>query len=48
LNKEAMPYDASSEHRIALVVGNVGKTGMVLMIAPQAPRVRKPDLDHWR
>jgi hypothetical protein len=42
------PYDASSEHRIALVVGNVGKAGMVLMVAPQAPRVRKPDLDHWR
>jgi hypothetical protein len=42
------PFEASNQHRIALVIGNVGQSGMVLMVAPQAPRVRPPDLNHWR
>jgi hypothetical protein len=33
---------------ITRVVGNVGKTGMVLMVAPQAPRLRKVDLNNFR
>jgi len=42
------PFEASNQHKIALVIGNVGQSGMVLMVAPQAPRVRPPDLNHWR
>jgi hypothetical protein len=42
------PFEVSNQHRVALVIGNVGQSGMVLMVAPQAPRVRPPDLDHWR
>ncbi|USP77955.1 hypothetical protein yc1106_05229 [Curvularia clavata] len=30
------------------VVGNVGKTGMVLMVAPQAPRTKGVDLNEFR
>jgi hypothetical protein len=44
-------HDPSSlEHvdNISRVVGNVGKTGMVLMVAPQAPRLRKVQLDNFR
>ncbi|KAF2247598.1 hypothetical protein BU26DRAFT_520702 [Trematosphaeria pertusa] len=41
---------ASLEHinDISRVVGNVGKTGMILMVAPQAPRLRKAGLDDFR
>ncbi|CAN9352434.1 unnamed protein product [Alternaria alternata] len=44
-------HDPSSiEHKddITRVIGNVGKTGMVLMVAPQAPRLRKIDLNNFR
>jgi hypothetical protein len=44
-------HDPSSiEHvdDITRVIGNVGKTGMVLMVAPQAPRLRKIDLNNFR
>jgi hypothetical protein len=33
---------------ITRVVGNVGKTGMVFMVAPQAPRVRQVILDNYQ
>lgn len=41
---------ATTDHvnDISRVVGNVGKTGMVLMVAPQAPRLRKAELDDFR
>lgn len=41
---------ASMDHvdDISRVVGNVGKTGMVLMVAPQAPRLREAELDDFR
>jgi hypothetical protein len=44
-------HDPSSiEHQdeITRVIGNVGRTGMVLMVAPQAPRLRKIDLNNFR
>jgi hypothetical protein len=39
----------SVEHKddITRVIGNVGKSGMVLMVAPQAPRLRKIDLSNF-
>ncbi len=30
------------------VIGNVGKTGIVLMVAPLAPKVRRTDLAMWK
>jgi hypothetical protein len=30
------------------VIGNVGKTGIVLMVAPLAPKVRQADLGMWK
>lgn len=43
------PFEAqqNADH-IRHVIGNVGKTGIVLMVAPLAPKVRQPDLGMWK
>ncbi|KAK5652311.1 hypothetical protein OQA88_10661 [Cercophora sp. LCS_1] len=42
------PFDDAESHIVRHVVGNVGKTGMVMMVAPLAPKVRAMDLNNWR
>ncbi|KAH8632269.1 hypothetical protein IG631_13952 [Alternaria alternata] len=42
------PSSIGHKDDITRVIGNVGKTGMVLMVAPQAPRLRKIDLNNFR
>ncbi|KAL8833480.1 MAG: hypothetical protein Q9170_004254 [Blastenia crenularia] len=42
------PYEFSQKDRVALVVGNVGKPGIVMMVAPLAPRVKPADVNAWR
>ncbi|MCJ1395832.1 hypothetical protein MMC18_008718 [Xylographa bjoerkii] len=41
------PYDAAHLDDIKLVLGNVGRNGMVLMVAPLAPQVRSSGMEHW-
>jgi hypothetical protein len=43
------PFEAQKNaDDIRHVIGNVGKTGIVLMVAPLAPKVRQPDLGMWK
>jgi hypothetical protein len=42
------PFGIGHVDDITRVVGNVGKTGMVLMVAPHEPRIRKVELDEFR
>jgi hypothetical protein len=42
------PFALDHVDDVKRVVGNVGRTGMVLMFAPQAPRIRKSDLQEWK
>ncbi|KAI4172044.1 MAG: hypothetical protein LQ343_003791 [Gyalolechia ehrenbergii] len=39
------PYEVSQKERVAFVVGNVGNTGIVMMVAPVAPRINPADVD---
>ncbi|MCJ1397650.1 hypothetical protein MMC11_000846 [Xylographa trunciseda] len=41
------PYETSHINDVTLILGNVGRSGMVLMVAPIAPRLRAMDLQHW-
>ena len=41
------PFSSDHVQDITRVVGNVGRTGMVLMVAPQAPRIRRTNLEDW-
>lgn len=42
------PYSLKRRDDIKCVVGNVGRTGMVLIVAPPAPRVLEAQLDDFR
>ncbi|KAK3346926.1 hypothetical protein B0T25DRAFT_460056 [Lasiosphaeria hispida] len=42
------PFDASDSDDVRHVIGNVGKTGLVMMVAPLAPKVRPTDLAKWK
>jgi hypothetical protein len=43
------PFDTDNKiEDIRHVLGNVGKTGMVMMVAPLAPKVRRTDLAMWK
>lgn len=42
------PFDDSNVDNITLVVGNVGRTGMSLMVSPQDPRIKSSELNYWR
>ncbi|KAI0444481.1 hypothetical protein F4803DRAFT_572970 [Xylaria telfairii] len=42
------PFGLSVRNDIRHVMGNVGKTGMVMMVAPLVPRVRTPDINKWK
>ncbi|KAI9172791.1 hypothetical protein HJFPF1_02305 [Paramyrothecium foliicola] len=41
------PHEESSKDSIVCVVGNVGKTGMVMMVAPLNPRIRPTEVKKW-
>ena len=41
------PYETSHIHDVTLIIGNVGRSGMILMVAPIAPRLRAMDMEHW-
>lgn len=41
------PFSQDHADSITRVVGNVGRAGIVLMVAPPEPRVRKPELNNW-
>ncbi|MCJ1385801.1 hypothetical protein MMC17_008925 [Xylographa soralifera] len=41
------PFETSHINDVTLILGNVGRNGMVLMIPPQAPRVRPMNLEQW-
>ncbi|KAK4446806.1 hypothetical protein QBC34DRAFT_145493 [Podospora aff. communis PSN243] len=42
------PFSDLDMNEIRHVMGNVGKTGVVMMVAPLAPRVRSAQLDRWK
>ncbi|KAJ3568353.1 hypothetical protein NPX13_g6449 [Xylaria arbuscula] len=42
------PFGLSVRNDIRHVVGNVGKTGMIMMVAPLVPRVRPPNINKWK
>ena len=41
------PSHESDEIHIKRVVGNIGRAGMAMLIAPQDPRIRKPQMENW-
>ena len=42
------PFETGDMNDVRHVIGNVGKTGVVMMVAPLAPKVRPPDLNKWK
>ncbi|KAJ2996572.1 hypothetical protein NUW58_g935 [Xylaria curta] len=42
------PFGLSVKSDIRHVIGNVGKTGMVMMVAPLAPRIRPLNINKWK
>jgi len=42
------PYSLDHVDNVRRVVGNVGKSGMVLMVAPQSPRIKEVGLEQFR
>ena len=41
------PYPAPKSHLVRYLVGNVGKPGLSLLLLPENPIHREPDLDTW-
>ncbi|RYP14753.1 hypothetical protein DL765_006168 [Monosporascus sp. GIB2] len=41
------PHEEAIKDGIACVVGNVGKTGMVMMVAPLDPKIRPKEIKKW-
>jgi hypothetical protein len=41
------PYDTMHPDDVTMVVGNVGRTGIALMVAPKVPRVKKLPFENW-
>jgi hypothetical protein len=41
------PFLMANKEEISLVVGNIGRAGMALLVAPQAPRIREPELEQY-
>lgn len=42
------PYELSHKDEVAMIIGNVGRTGMTLMVSPPVPRIRQSELNSWR
>ena len=42
------PFKTQHRNGIARIIGNVGKTGMAMMVAPVASRIRPCDISSWR
>jgi hypothetical protein len=42
------PFTLDHVDGVSRVVGNVGRTGMILMVAPHVPRIRNSDLNDFR
>jgi len=42
------PFFDGDMNEVRHVMGNVGKTGVVMMVAPLAPRVRSAELNRWK
>ncbi|KAH7354748.1 hypothetical protein BKA65DRAFT_496920 [Rhexocercosporidium sp. MPI-PUGE-AT-0058] len=42
------PYELSHRDEIAMIIGNVGRTGMALMVSPPTPRIRSSELNAWK
>ena len=42
------PFDTGHADEVVRVVGNVGRTGIAMMVAPPLPRIRPVDLSQWR
>ena len=41
------PGEWDTEVQIKRVVGNIGRAGIAMLIPPQDPRIRKPELENW-
>ncbi|MCJ1419369.1 hypothetical protein MMC32_005723 [Xylographa parallela] len=41
------PSEIPRHHEIRRIIGNVGRAGIAMLIQPQDPKVRRPDLDSW-
>ena len=42
------PSEGGDEIYIKRVIGNIGRAGMALLLPPQDPQIRKPQLENWR
>lgn len=42
------PGEGAKPHELRRLHGNIGRSGIALLISPTDPRVREPEDDHWR
>ena len=41
------PGEVSEVYEVRRVVGNIGRAGIAMLIPPQDPRIRKPEIESW-